>query len=89
MLALQNPSTGRPAKDHRTILDGIVWHLGTGAPWRDLPDRFGPWQTLYSRLGRWQQAGGRMERLINLLKQHRAIATAIILIWLMALRTNR
>ncbi len=53
----QKPRTGRPAKDHRTVLDGILWVLRTGAPWRDLPDRFGPWRTVYSRFRRWQQAG--------------------------------
>ena len=53
----QRPATGRPAKDHRTILNGIVWVLNTGAPWRDLPERYGSWQTVYSRFRRWQQSG--------------------------------
>jgi len=53
----QKPATGRPAKDHRTVIEGILWQLSTGAPWRDVPERFGPWQTVYSRLRRWQQAG--------------------------------
>lgn len=53
----QRPATGRPAKDHRTIINGILWRLRTGAPWRDLPERYGPWQTVYSRFRRWQQAG--------------------------------
>jgi transposase len=48
---------GRPAKDHRTILNGILWRLTTGVPWRDLPDRYGSWRTVYSRFRRWQQAG--------------------------------
>jgi transposase len=48
---------GRPAHDHRTILNGILWRLKTGVPWRDLPDRFGPWPTVYSRFRRWQKAG--------------------------------
>lgn len=51
------PVTGRPNHDHRRILNGIVWRLKTGAPWRDLPERFGPWKTVYSRYRRWQQAG--------------------------------
>ena len=41
---------GRPAHNHRRILNGILWMLRTGAPWRDLPERYGPWQTGYSRL---------------------------------------
>jgi len=57
LLPLQRPATGRPAHDHRTILNGILWRLATGVPWRDLPERYGPWQTVYSRFRRWQQAG--------------------------------
>jgi transposase len=57
LLPAQRPRTGRPAKDHRTVLNGIVWILRTGAPWRDLPERYGSWQTVYSRFRRWQQAG--------------------------------
>ena len=40
---------GRPSRDPRQILDGVCWILATGAPWRDLPSRFGPWQTVYGR----------------------------------------
>lgn len=49
--------TGRPPKDPRLMLDGIFWILGTGAPWRDLPERFGPWQTVYDRFSRWRREG--------------------------------
>ena len=48
---------GRPAKDHRTIVNAILWRLATGVPWRDLPERFGPWRTVYSRFRRWQRSG--------------------------------
>lgn len=48
---------GRPRSDDRLIVEGIVWRLATGVPWRDLPERFGPWQTVYSRFRRWEQAG--------------------------------
>jgi transposase len=57
LLPPQRPRTGRPAKDHRTVLNGILWILRTGAPWRDLPDRYGAWQTVYSRFRRWREAG--------------------------------
>ena len=40
---------GRPQKCSRTILNGIVWIARSGAPWRDLPERYGSWQTVYSR----------------------------------------
>lgn len=57
LLPPQKPPTGRPGKDLRTIVNGIHWILRTGAPWRDLPERYGPWKTVYSRFLRWQRAG--------------------------------
>jgi transposase len=57
LLPPQRPETGRPAKDHRTIVNAMLWRLRTGVPWRDLPERYGPWQTVYSRFRRWQRAG--------------------------------
>jgi len=57
LLPPQKPRTGRPAKDHRAILNGILWVLRTGSPWRALPERFGSWKTVSSRFYRWQQAG--------------------------------
>lgn len=48
---------GRYYRDHRTILNGMLWILATGAPWRDLPERYGPWETVYSRFARWQRDG--------------------------------
>ena len=48
---------GRPSKDHRLILNGILWILATGAPWRDLPERFGSWKTIYWRFRKWQKEG--------------------------------
>jgi transposase len=49
--------TGRPARDRRTLLNGIFWILCTGAPWRDLPERFGPWQTVYDHFRKWRKSG--------------------------------
>ncbi len=57
LLPPQKPPIGRPARDHRTVLNAILWVLRTGAPWRDLPERYGPWATAASRFYRWQQAG--------------------------------
>ena len=45
-------------KDDRTILNGIFWRLNTGAPWRDLPERYGKWQTVYHRFNALRKAGG-------------------------------
>ncbi|MBP8650763.1 MAG: IS5 family transposase [Deltaproteobacteria bacterium] len=53
----QKPETGRPAEDHRKIINGIFWKVRTGAPWRDIPERYGPWTTIYSRFRRWRDAG--------------------------------
>lgn len=49
--------TGRPPKEPRLMLNGIFWILGTGAPWRDLPERLGPWQTVYDHFSTWRRTG--------------------------------
>ncbi len=51
------PSGGRPWNDHRRIIDGIFWVLRSGAPWRDVPERYGPWQTVYDRFNFWRKDG--------------------------------
>ena len=48
---------GHPFKDHRPLVNGILWHLHTGAPWPDTPERYGPWQTVYDRFNRWRKDG--------------------------------
>ncbi|MFC4424871.1 IS5 family transposase [Deinococcus navajonensis] len=48
---------GRPYLDHRPIISGIIWVLRTGAPWRDVPERFGKWTTIHSRFRRWTAKG--------------------------------
>ena len=60
------PTNGRRGKqwrDHRTVIDAILWKLRTGAPWRDLPERYGPWRTAYDRFVRWRR-DGTWERLL-------------------------
>ena len=39
------------------MVEGMRWILRTGAPWRDLPERYGPWRTVASRFYRWQKSG--------------------------------
>ncbi|MDH4187214.1 MAG: transposase [Nitrospira sp.] len=41
----------------RMMLNGMFWILNTGAPWRDLPERYGPWRTVYDRFNLWSQDG--------------------------------
>lgn len=48
---------GCPYRSHRQVLNGMVWVLRTGAPWRDLPERYGPWKTVYDRFRRWRDSG--------------------------------
>lgn len=58
LLPPQRPSTGRPAKDHRTMVEAILWIDRTGAPWRDLPEeKFGSWQSVATRFYRWVEDG--------------------------------
>lgn len=39
------------------MVNGILWKLRTGSPWRDLPERYGPWQTCFDRFDRWRRDG--------------------------------
>ena len=48
---------GRPSIDHRQIINGILWILRTGAPWEDVPARYGKRSTVATRSYRWKQAG--------------------------------
>jgi transposase len=48
---------GRPASDHRRILDAVFWIARTGSPWRDLPEEFGKWSSVYRQFRRWTLAG--------------------------------
>jgi transposase len=48
---------GKQRRDDRQIVNGILWKLATGAPWRDLPERYGPWATVYTRFRRWTLSG--------------------------------
>lgn len=48
---------GRPRVDNRTILNGILWVMRTGAPWHDMPNRYPPYQTCHRRFQEWVKAG--------------------------------
>jgi transposase len=54
---LPNKPRGVPRVDDRRVLNGIFWVLRSGAPWRDLPERYGPRTTCYNRFARWRKAG--------------------------------
>ena len=53
----ENGRRGKQWKDHRQVVNGIFWKIRAGAPWRDLPERYGPWQTCYDRFARWRRDG--------------------------------
>ena len=48
---------GRPSKNNRIMLNGMIWIARSGAPWRDLPERYGPWESVYSRFRKWIDDG--------------------------------
>lgn len=73
LLPPQKQRTGRPALDHRQIVNGILWIDRTGAPWRDLPERYGSWSTVASRFYRWQKAGIWQQALARLQQQSDAV----------------
>ncbi len=43
--------------DHRITLNGMLWILRSGAPWRDMPERYGKWKSVYDRFNRWRREG--------------------------------
>ena len=49
---------GQPTKDNQLFLDAVLWIVRTGAPWRDLPERFGDWNSTFHRFNRWAKKGG-------------------------------
>jgi transposase len=60
---IQDLLPGRPgqhggvARDNRLFVDAVLWIGKTGAPWRDLPERFGDWNSVWKRFDRWAQKG--------------------------------
>jgi transposase len=62
--------TGRPPRDRRQVVDGILWILRTGAPWRDLPEEFGPWATVWDLFDTWN-ADGTLDEILRRLRAAR------------------
>ena len=57
LLPSSNGLVGRPFRDHRQVVEGIVYRYRTGVAWRDLPEEFGPWQTVWKRHRRFSLDG--------------------------------
>ena len=60
---------GRPWSDRRKALEGALWILRTGAPWQDLPPRYGPYQTVHRRFQNWVR-DGTVEQVLLALAEH-------------------
>ena len=59
---------GGVAKDNRQYINGVIWILRTGAPWRDLPAEYGDWKNTHRRFCRWRDKGvweGILEKLTD------------------------
>ena len=59
--------TGRPPVDRRKVVNGILWILRTGSPWRDLPEEFGTWKTAWRLFDEWN-AGGVWDQILERLR---------------------
>jgi transposase len=57
LLPAMTAQRGGRWRDHRQVLNGILFRVRSGVPWRDLPERYGPWETIYKRFARWQTDG--------------------------------
>lgn len=64
---LPTQKRGGKWNDHRLMFNGILWVLRTGAPWRDLPERYGKWGSVYHRFNRWKK-DGTIERILKALR---------------------
>jgi transposase len=47
----------RSKRGDRLFMNAVMWRVRTGAPWRDIPDRYGSWKTVYNRFARWAARG--------------------------------
>jgi transposase len=68
--------TGRPPVERRKVLNGILWILRTGAPWRDLPQEFGAWQTAWRLFDQWN-SDGTLDAVLHRLRASHAEVGAI------------
>jgi transposase len=62
-----NGKAGGQWLEHRPVVDGIFWILSSGAPWRDLPERYGSYKTVHRRLLKWR-ADGTWEQVLKVLR---------------------
>jgi transposase len=64
--ARRRDGRGRPWRDTGAVLNGVLWVLGTGAQWRELPTKYPPYQTCHRRFQQWVREG-KLEKILRLL----------------------
>jgi transposase len=64
LLPVESGQRGGRWRSHRQVINAILWKERTGAPWRDLPARYGPWKTAHERLRKWT-ADGTWDRILE------------------------
>ena len=79
---------GRPASNHRQVLDGIFWIARTGSQWRDLPEEFGKWSSVYRQFRRWTVAG-LWDLILDALNESEAMPGQVQMIASRGLHANR
>ena len=57
LLPDRTPRRGGRWRDHREVVEAIIWRFRTGSPWRDLPEDFPSYQTVWWRFDRWAKDG--------------------------------
>ena len=57
LLPSRKPQRGGRWRDHRQVIDGILWRIDNGAKWDQIPQQYGPAKTCYDRFARWEQDG--------------------------------
>lgn len=60
---------GRPWHETRAVLNGVLWVLGTGAQWREMPEKYPPYQTCHRRFQQWIR-NGKLEEALKRLARH-------------------
>ena len=65
----RSDNRGRPWHDTRAVLNGVLWVLGTGAQWRELPEKYPPYQTCHRRFQQWVRSG-KLEEALQQLARH-------------------
>ena len=67
--ARREDNRGRPWHDTRAVLNGVLWILGSGAQWAEMPNKYPPYQTCHRRFQQWVR-GGKLVEALRLLAKH-------------------